>query len=117
MRVKVTGVVKYAGKWRRPGDVLDDVPEDIAKQMVVQDTGEIISVAPNAEKANVPPPDELDALRRELARLQEFERQTLAAAEAAAEAERKALAAAEEAERNAVEEAAGKGKAKPAPKE
>ncbi|REK67998.1 MAG: hypothetical protein C6P35_03240 [Cohnella sp.] len=43
VKVKVTGVVKYAGRWRYPGDVLEDVRDEIAQQLVEQDVGEIVS--------------------------------------------------------------------------
>lgn len=55
-KVKVTGVVKYDGVWRRPGDVLEKVPDEIANQMVSQDVAEIISVSDE-------PPAELQYLR------------------------------------------------------
>lgn len=54
MKVKVIGVVKYGGKWHRPGDEISNVSEENAKQMVDQRIAEII---------NDDTPDKLQELR------------------------------------------------------
>lgn len=51
MRLRITGVIKYAGQWRRSGDILDDVPEAIGNQMIAQDVAEEVKKTPAEEEA------------------------------------------------------------------
>jgi len=51
MKMKVTGVVKYDGIWRSPGDILPDVKEDIAAQMIDQEVAEEIAKTPEEIQA------------------------------------------------------------------
>ncbi|WP_127580848.1 DUF7210 family protein [Paenibacillus koleovorans] len=46
MKVKITGLVKYGGKWRVKGDILTDVSEEIGKQMIAQDVAEEVLKTP-----------------------------------------------------------------------
>lgn len=101
MLVKLNTVVKMNGQWRQPGELVEVSAEEAQRLRK-------IDAASAADGAVEPIQEDVDAMRAELARLQEFERQQLAAsAEAKAEAEQ------EEAERKAAESAASKGKAKP----
>ena len=102
MLVKLTANVKANGQWHEPGESID-LPDDEAHRLIrigaATANGAEIAVA-------VPENTELEAMRAELIRLQEFERHQLAtakAAEEAAEAERKAQAEREEVERKAAE--------------
>lgn len=56
VKVKITGVVKVDGLWRRPGDIVADVKLDVAQEIVGRGTGEIIE---SVDKRD----DELQALR------------------------------------------------------
>lgn len=80
MKIRVTGVIKYAGDWRRAGDILDEVPEHVGRKMVAQGVGTELESDPAG--APLPAAGEVEELRQELARLQEFERQQLAKEEA-----------------------------------
>jgi hypothetical protein len=42
VKVKITGVVKVDGIWRRPGDVVEGVKPDVAQEIVGRGAGEII---------------------------------------------------------------------------
>lgn len=105
MNVKLKAKVKVDGDWKGSGDVVE-LPDKEAHRLIEIGAAESIGNIPTAAQASEA---ELDALRAEIARLQEFERQQLAAA---AEAEAKARIQKEEAERKAVDDAAAKGKEK-----
>lgn len=107
MNIKLKATVKIAGDWKQAGDIAE-LPDKEALRLIDMGAAQAIDAPPVADK---PDNSELEAMKAELARLQEFERQQLAAAaKAAAEAE--AQADREEADRKAVEEAAAKNKAK-----
>jgi len=106
MNVKLKAMTKVDGFWRNPGET---VQLSVAEAKRLIDLGAAI-VTGDAPEAPVDS-DEVAAMKAELERLKEFERQQLAAAE-----EAKALAQKEEAERKAAEakakkEAADKAKA------
>jgi|GEM_PF-3626196 hypothetical protein len=105
MLVKLTGVTKVNGQWRQPGESVE-LPEAEAKRLIGINAAKATGAEPPAIS---PANEEIDAMRAELARLQEFERQQIAAA-AEAQAEK------QEAERKAAEEVAAKAK-KPTTKE
>jgi hypothetical protein len=107
MLVKLTAVVKANGQWRKPGESVE-LPETEARRLI----GIEAAKATGAEPPVVPPVNaEVEAMRAELARLQEFERQQLAADAAA-----KAQAEKEESDRKSAETAVEKGKGKTAAK-
>jgi hypothetical protein len=100
VRIKVTGVVKYGGQWRTPGDVLNDVSDEIGQQMISQDVGEEIKKTPEeiaaeesakaAAEAAKTAEKELKALRKKAEKLgiegfAEKDAETLTADIAAAE--------------------------------
>ena len=106
MNVKLKALTKVNGFWRDPGETvtLDDAE---AKRLISLGAATATGDAPEAPVDS----DEVAAMKAELERLKEIERQQLAAAE-----EAKALAQKEEAERKAAEakakkEAADKAKA------
>lgn len=88
MNIKVTGVVKYKKEWKRPGDELTDVPDEVGKDLV--DKG-LAVVSPKTQS-------EIDA---ELKAVDELEQTRLA--EEKSKAEAKELADKEEEERIATE--------------
>lgn len=100
MFVKLTAKVKVGGQWRQPGESID-LPDDEAHRLI-----RVGAATANGTEAAVATSEtaELEAMRAKLARLQEFERQQLADAQADEEAA--------EAERKAAEEAVAKGKGK-----
>lgn len=100
MLVKLVGIVKAGGNWRKPGEVVE-LPASEAQRLIA------LGAAAATGEAPAEPSADQEALLAELARLREFERQQLAAAQAA-----QALAEKEEAERKAAEEAAAKAKTK-----
>ncbi|MEK3882421.1 hypothetical protein [Paenibacillus sp. PL2-23] len=103
MFVKLTAVVKVAGQWQKPGQAVE-LPDVEAQRLISIHA----AVASESEPPDVPPINaEVEAMRAELIRLQEFEQQQLTA-----EANTKALAEKEEADRKAAEAAAVKGKSK-----
>lgn len=109
MHVKLTALTKVDGQWRQPGETVK-LPDTEARRLIGMKAAEVAgAVSPASSPVNT----ELESMRAELARLQEFERQQLAAAET----EAKALAEKEETERKATEAAAAKGKGKAATKD
>jgi hypothetical protein len=101
LNVKLKAKVKVAGEWKDPGSIVE-LSNVEARRLL--DIG--AAEATGAESKAAPESEDLDAMRAELTRLQEFERQQLAAVQA------QALAEKEEAERKAAEEAAAKAKTK-----
>lgn len=100
MNVKLKALTKVNGFWRDLGETVT-LSEKEAKRLIELNAAVATGDAPEAPVDS----DEVTAMRAELERLQEFERQQLAAAQAKAEQE--------EAERLALESAAAaKGKAK-----
>jgi len=89
VKIKVTGVVKYGGQWRTPGDVLDDVSDEIGKQMIGQDVGEEIAMTPEEIAAE-------EAAKK-------AEEEEKAAAEAAKQAEKELKALRKKAEKLGIE--------------
>ncbi|WP_219930305.1 DUF7210 family protein, partial [Paenibacillus agaridevorans] len=89
MLVKLTAVVKANGQWRKPGESVE-LPEAEARRLIGVNAAKATGAEPQAAQSMS---EEFEALRAELARLQEFERQQLAA-----EADAKALAEKEEAD-------------------
>lgn len=99
LNVKLNALAKVNGFWRDPGETVQ-LSDAEAKRLIdmgaaVAATGEV--VAPQRDS------DEVAAMKAELERLKEFERQQLAAAKAA-----KALAEKEEADRKAADAKAKK---------
>lgn len=56
MKVKITALVKVAGVWRRPGDIVEGVKPDVSQEIVNQGVGEIIETVERRD-------DELQELR------------------------------------------------------
>lgn len=98
MNVKLQALTKVNGFWRDPGETvtLDDAE---AKRLISLGAATATGDVPDASVES----DEVAAMKAELVRLKEFERQQLAAAEAA-----KALAEKEEADRKAADAKAKK---------
>lgn len=106
MNVKLKALTKVNGFWRDPGETVT-LPEKEAKRLIELNAAVATGDAPEAPVDS----DEVAAMKAELERLKEFERQQLAAAE-----EAKTLSQKEEADRKAAEvkvkkEAADKAKA------
>ncbi|MGI2294172.1 hypothetical protein [Paenibacillus sp. GXUN7292] len=102
MNVTLKALTKVDGQWRKSGEIIK-LSDAEAKRLISMGA----AITANGTAA-VTEQDDVEAMRAELARLQEFERQQLAAS-----AEAKAKAEQEEAERKAAEVAAAKAKAKP----
>ncbi|MHA6484472.1 hypothetical protein ACX1C1_21480 [Paenibacillus sp. strain BS8-2] len=103
MHVKLTALTKVDGQWRQPGETVK-LPDTEARRLIRMKAAE----AAGAEQLAKPTgKDEIEAMRAEITRLQEFERRQLAA-----EADANAIAEKEEAERKTAEAAAAKGKGK-----
>lgn len=101
MNVTLKALTKVDGQWRKSGETVK-LSDAEAKRLIS------LGAAITANGAEVAPAQEdVDAMRAELVRLQEFERQQLAAV-----LEAKAKAEQEEAEGKAVEETTAKGKGK-----
>lgn len=96
MQVKLKSVVKVSGQWRQPGELVEVSVEEAQRLNKIGAASAADGASVTAEQ------DDLAAMRAELARLQEFERQQLAAQA--------------EAELKAVEETAAKAKGKAAAK-
>ncbi|HAF97539.1 hypothetical protein [Paenibacillus lactis] len=47
MDIKLTGVVKYSGRWRNPGEVLRKVDEEVAKEVIAADAAVEIEAQPD----------------------------------------------------------------------
>lgn len=56
MDIKLKGVVKHGGKWKRPGDIIRKVDDEIAKELISKDIAEEVEPLPEDDT-------ELQALR------------------------------------------------------